>query len=84
MLKKCLGDPSLAVLLEDIGVKHSLSNEEVSIKILDRKVQKLRTKDITSIKVLWRNQRTEEATWESEEDIKTRYFFLFPPLDEVA
>ncbi|KAH0738137.1 hypothetical protein KY290_036842 [Solanum tuberosum] len=45
--------------------------------ILDRQVRKLRTKKVASVKVLWRNQFVEEATWEAEEDMKKRYQHLF-------
>ena len=62
MLKKCLGDPSLVVPMESIGVKESLSYEEIPVQILDRQVRKLRTKEVASVKVLWRNQFVEEAT----------------------
>ena len=79
MLKKCSGDPLLVVPTESIGVKESLSYEEIPVQILDRQVRKLRTKEAASVKVLWRNQFVEEATWEAEEDMKTRYPHLFVP-----
>ncbi|WMV09639.1 hypothetical protein MTR67_003024 [Solanum verrucosum] len=75
MLKKCMRDPSLIIPTEDIGIKDSLSYEE----ILDHQVRKLRTKEVVSVKVLWRNQFVEEATWEAEEDIKKRNGHLFEP-----
>ncbi|KAK4726693.1 hypothetical protein R3W88_031610 [Solanum pinnatisectum] len=62
MLKKCMDDPSLIIPTEDIGIKDSLSYEEIPVQILDRQVRKLRTNEIASIKVLWRNQFVEEAT----------------------
>ncbi|WMV33477.1 hypothetical protein MTR67_026862 [Solanum verrucosum] len=65
MLKKCMGDPSFIIPTEDIGIKDSLSYEEIPIYILDRQVRKLRTKEVASVKVLWRNQFVEEATWEA-------------------
>ncbi|WMV58546.1 hypothetical protein MTR67_051931 [Solanum verrucosum] len=77
MLKKCMGYPSLIIRNEDIGIKDSLSYEEISVQILDRQVHKLRTKEVASIKVLWRNQFVEEAAWEAEEDMKKRYPHLF-------
>jgi len=77
MLKKCIGDPSLSIPTEDIGIKDSLSYEEIHVQILDRQVRKLRTKEVASVKVLWRNQFVEEATWEAEEDMKKRYPYLF-------
>uniref|UniRef100_M1BZX3 Retrotransposon protein n=1 Tax=Solanum tuberosum TaxID=4113 RepID=M1BZX3_SOLTU len=60
-----MGDPSLIISTEDIGIKDSLSYEEISVQILDRQVRKLRTKEAASVKVLWRNQFVEEATWEA-------------------
>ncbi|WMV26499.1 hypothetical protein MTR67_019884 [Solanum verrucosum] len=77
MLKKCMGDPSLIIPTENIGIKDSLSYEEISVQILDRQVRKLRTKEVASVKVLWRNQFVEEATWKAEEDMKKRYPHLF-------
>ena len=77
MLKKCLGDLSLIVPTENMGIKDSLSYEEVPIQILGRQVRNLRTKEVASVKVLWRNQFVEEATWETKEDMKNRYPHLF-------
>ncbi|WMV55178.1 hypothetical protein MTR67_048563 [Solanum verrucosum] len=65
MLKKCIGDPSLILPTESIRINDRLSYEEIPIKILDRQVHKLRTKDVASVKVLWRNQFVEEAIWEA-------------------
>ncbi|WMV19367.1 hypothetical protein MTR67_012752 [Solanum verrucosum] len=79
MLKKCMGDPSLIIPTKDIGIRDSLSYEEIHVQILDRQVCKLRTKEVASVKVLWRNQFVEEATWEDEEDMKKRYPHLFEP-----
>ncbi|WMV30553.1 hypothetical protein MTR67_023938 [Solanum verrucosum] len=75
MLKKWMGDPSLIIPTEDIGIKDSLSYEDISVQILDRQVRKLRTKEVSSVKVLWKNQFVKEATWEAgggyEEEIPT-------------
>ncbi|WMV23873.1 hypothetical protein MTR67_017258, partial [Solanum verrucosum] len=59
MLKKCMGDPLLIIPTEDIRIKDNLSYEEIPIQILDRQVRKLRTKEVASVKVLWRNQFVE-------------------------
>ncbi|WMV29691.1 hypothetical protein MTR67_023076 [Solanum verrucosum] len=79
MLKKYMGDPSLILPTKDIGIKDSLSYEEIPVQILDRQVRKLRTKNVALVKVLWRNQFVEEATWEADEDMKKRYPHLFEP-----
>ncbi|WMV07759.1 hypothetical protein MTR67_001144 [Solanum verrucosum] len=77
MLKKCMGDPFLIIPTKNIGIKDSLSYEEIPVQILDRQVRRLRTKEVASVKVLWRNQFFEEATWKAEEDMKKRYPYLF-------
>ncbi|WMV25807.1 hypothetical protein MTR67_019192 [Solanum verrucosum] len=68
---------SLIIPTEYIGIKDSLSYEAIPIQVLDRQVRKLRTKEVASVKVLWRNQFIVEATWETEEDMKKRYLHIF-------
>ncbi|WMV32195.1 hypothetical protein MTR67_025580 [Solanum verrucosum] len=77
MLKKCIGDPSLIMPTENIRITDSLSYEKIPVQILDRQVCRLRTNDVALVKVLWRNQFVEEATWEAEEDMKMRYPYIF-------
>ncbi|WMV18757.1 hypothetical protein MTR67_012142 [Solanum verrucosum] len=79
MLKKCMGYPSLIIPTKNIGIKDNLSYEDIPIQILDRQVRKLGTKKVAAVKVLWRNQFVEEATWHAEEDMKKRYPHLFSP-----
>ncbi|TMW89532.1 hypothetical protein EJD97_017060, partial [Solanum chilense] len=43
----------------------------------DREVRKLRSKEIASIKVQWKNRPVEESTWENEADMQERYPHLF-------
>ncbi|KAF3670933.1 putative sulfate transporter 3.4-like [Capsicum annuum] len=43
--------------VKDVGVTDSLSYEKVLVEILDSQVCRLRTKDVSSVKVLWRNQK---------------------------
>ena len=45
--------------------------------ILDREVRKLRSREIASIRVQWKNRPVEESTWEKEADMKERYPHLF-------
>ena len=52
---------------------------KVPVDILDRKINKLRNKEVASVKVLWRNHLVEGATWEAEADMETRYL-IFSPL----
>ena len=55
----------------------NLSYEEEPTAILDREVQKLRSREIASIKVQWKNRPVEEATWEKEADMREKYTHLF-------
>ena len=45
--------------------------------ILDRKDKVLHNKVVPLVKVLWRNQAVEEATWETETDMREKYPELF-------
>ena len=56
---------------------YDLTYEEVPVKILDKKEQILRSNVIPRVKVLWRNQNTEEMTWELESEMKSEYPHLF-------
>jgi len=40
------------------------------MQILNHKVKQLRNKTIPLVKVLWRSQEFEEATWEPEEEMR--------------
>ena len=55
----------------------NLSYEEKPVVILGREVRKLRSREIASIKVQWKNRPVEEATWEKEVDMRERYPHLF-------
>ncbi|WMV25779.1 hypothetical protein MTR67_019164 [Solanum verrucosum] len=74
LLKKCVGDPASIVPLESVAVKDSLSYEDVPVEILDRQVRRLRNKEVASVKVLWRSQSVEGATWEAEAAMKSNVF----------
>ena len=66
------------VSLESVGVKHSLSNDDVPVQIMDHQVRRLRNNEITSVKVLWRSQSINKATSEAEAGMKDKYPHLFP------
>ncbi|KAL5544124.1 hypothetical protein UlMin_007908 [Ulmus minor] len=77
MLKKYVSDKSHVLEQEPIEIHEDLSFEEKPMQILDYKIKTLRNKDIPLVKVLWRNQKTEEATWEREDEMRTSYPELF-------
>ncbi|WMV40814.1 hypothetical protein MTR67_034199 [Solanum verrucosum] len=72
------GPYRIAKRIDNVSYELELPQElEAVHPILDRQIRKLRTKEVASVKVLWRNQFVEEATWEAEADMKKRYQHLF-------
>ncbi|XP_009589336.2 uncharacterized protein [Nicotiana tomentosiformis] len=70
MLKRYFHDPSHVLDRREIEIDDTLTYEEVPVAIIDMQVRRLRTKDVASVKVIWRNHSAEEATWEPEEAMK--------------
>ena len=62
---------------EPIEVREDLTYQEQPVQILDRKDKALRNKVIPLVKVLWRNHKVEEATWEREDEMRAKYPRLF-------
>ena len=77
MLRRYRLDPSHVVSSETIELRPDLTYEEDPMDILAREVNELRNKKILLVKVLWRNHKIEEATWESEEMMQQQYPQLF-------
>nr|GFA91250.1 putative nucleotidyltransferase, ribonuclease H [Tanacetum cinerariifolium] len=59
-------------------IRVDLSYVEEPEAILDRQDRVLRKKTIPFIKILWRNHPEREATWETEESIRTSYLHFLP------
>ena len=77
MLRRYRSDPSHVVSSETIELRPDLTYEEEPVEILAQEVKELRNKRIPLVKVLWRNHKTEEATWEGEEVMQHQYPQLF-------
>ncbi|KAA0039610.1 pol protein [Cucumis melo var. makuwa] len=77
MLRKYVLDPSHVVDYEPLEIDENLSYTEQPVEVLAREVKMLRNREIPLVKVLWRNHRVEEATWEREDDMRSRYPELF-------
>ena len=67
MLRRYRSDPSRVVSSEIIELCLDLTYEEEPVEIWAREVKELRNKRIPLVKVLWKNHKTEEAMWESED-----------------
>ncbi|WMV41339.1 hypothetical protein MTR67_034724 [Solanum verrucosum] len=77
MLKRYHGDGDYIIKWDSIVLDKDLQYEEEPIAILDRNVRKLKTKEIKSVKVQWKHRSIEEATWETERDMRDKYPQLF-------
>ncbi|GJR06654.1 hypothetical protein Tco_0529638 [Tanacetum coccineum] len=76
-LKKCLADPTLQVLLDEIQVDARLNFVEEPMEILEREFKKLKRSRIAIVKVRWNSKRGPEFTWECEDQMKLKYPHLF-------
>lgn len=61
------------ITYEPVEIRPNLTYEEQPVQILDHKVQELRTKKVSLVKVLWRNHQVEEATWELESEMQNKH-----------
>ncbi|XP_060212072.1 uncharacterized protein LOC132639648 [Lycium barbarum] len=71
------GDRSYIIRWNSVQLDKNLSYEEELVAILDSEVCKLRSKEVVTVKVQWKNRPVEEATWETESDMRNKYPHLF-------
>jgi len=72
-LKKCLRVPTEMVDMESLQLEHDLVYTEHPVKIVDHKTRVTRTQTSNFYKVQWSNHSEREATWETEEFLKSKY-----------
>jgi hypothetical protein len=72
-LKKCLKAPVDVVLPKVTPLEADLSYPEHPIKVLDQKDRVRRRKTIKFFKIQWSNNSEEEATWESEDFLRSHH-----------
>ncbi|CAH9134572.1 unnamed protein product [Cuscuta epithymum] len=77
MLKKYVHDPSHVLEKPPVEVREDLNYAVQPIKVTDRKVKKLRSKEVPMVKVLWKSDRVKEETWETEALMRKQYASLF-------
>lgn len=73
MLRRYTPDESHVISYDSVELGSNLTYEEKPMAILDRRIRQFRIKEIASVKVQWRHQRIEEATWKIESDMYRRY-----------
>jgi len=75
-LRKYVLDPEHVLEVDDIQIREDLTLDFGPTRVLDMQTKKLRGKEICTVKILW-NEKTQEMTWELEEDMKKEYPYLF-------
>ncbi|XP_073300556.1 uncharacterized protein [Primulina huaijiensis] len=80
--RKCFTDSTPIEVPAQLILEGDLTYEEQPVRILDQRIKELRNRQVQLVKVLWRNQNIEEATWEREEDIRQQYPELFESGDQ--
>ncbi|KAD5507998.1 hypothetical protein E3N88_15701 [Mikania micrantha] len=63
--------------MEDLVIDDKLNYIEKPVAILDRKLKQLQNKTINQVMVQWNNRRGSDAKWESEDEMRKFYPFLF-------
>ncbi|XP_070005266.1 uncharacterized protein [Nicotiana sylvestris] len=64
-----ISDPSNVLDFSTFQLDGDLTYDVEPVAILGRQVRKLRSKDITSVKMQWIGQPMEDATWETEREM---------------
>ncbi|WVZ57559.1 hypothetical protein U9M48_007931 [Paspalum notatum var. saurae] len=77
-LKKCLRVPEEEIDTSQVQIEPDLTYEARPVKVLDRKQRSTRRSTVTMYKVQWSEHTEEEATWETEEYLRTKYPGFLP------
>ena len=76
-LRKYIPDSSHVIELDNVEVRENLTYEALPLQIGDRKVKKLRGKEIPLVKVIWGGTVDGNTTWELESQMRESYPELF-------
>jgi hypothetical protein len=72
-LRKCVRLPTAVLPELEIEREPDLSYQEHPVKVLDQKERSTRAKSIRMYKVQWSHHSVEEATWENEDFLRSRF-----------
>ena len=72
-LKRCFKDPIRGVDHETLKLKKNLTYREVPVRILDEAEQRTRSQTIKFLKIQWSHHSENEATWEQEDRLRSKY-----------
>jgi hypothetical protein len=77
-LKKCVRLPTEVIAEPELEIEPDLSYQEYPSKVLDCKERSTRAKSIKMYKIQWSNHSKEEATWETEEFLRSNFLDCLP------
>ena len=69
-LRKNVPDLSQIIRIEELEVEPDLTFPEQLVHILEKFIKRLRNKNVPLVKVLRRNQKVKQATWENKANMK--------------
>jgi hypothetical protein len=72
-LKKCVRLPTEVIAEPDVEIEPDLSYQEHPSKVLDCKERSSCARSIKMYKIRWSNHSKEEATWETEDFLRSNY-----------
>ena len=72
-LRKCLRVPTKIVDIEGLQLEPDLVYPEHPVRIVDHKTRVTRNQTSNFYKVQWSNHSEREATWETEEFLRSKY-----------
>lgn len=77
MLRKYVRDVSHVIDFSDLKLAKDITYSEEPVRVLDRSIKKLRTKDVPLVKIQWNHHDENEASWELEAEMKKKHPQLF-------
>jgi hypothetical protein len=77
-LRKCVRLPTEVVPEPELEIEPDLSYQEHPVKVLDQKERSTRARSIRMYKIQWSNHTEEEATWETEDFLRSCFPNFLP------
>jgi hypothetical protein len=77
-LRKCVRLPTEVLPEPEIEIELDLSYQEYPVKVLDQKERSTQARSIRMYKVQWSHHSVEEATWETEDFLRSRFPDFLP------
>jgi hypothetical protein len=78
-LKKCEQVPEAQIIEEtNAEIESDLSLVEYPMRVLDHKERQTRRQKVKMYKIQWSHHIEEEATWETEQFLNTKYLDFLP------